>query len=82
MTKFERELQDLKTWDEVQFTTKLTYCQDYDFINTAGHGYLIIPKNDPYYQEAEKICQYGFKGDLACYLEEDCEVSKFLDLIN
>lgn len=74
-TPFETELQTLKDWDMVQFTEQVA---GYSFIATAGHGYLVVTKADPNYKLAEKICSYGFKGELAVYLEEDCEANDFL----
>lgn len=78
MTTYEQELQDLKSWDEVQFTEQV---KGYNFITTAGHGYLVVPKNDPKYRIASNICKYGFKGRKAVYLEEDCEASEFLQKV-
>jgi len=77
MTKYEKELQALKPHDEVQSTSHET--GKYDFIYTAGHGYLVVPKEDKHYQDALKICSYGFKGDHAVYLEEDCELWEFIN---
>jgi hypothetical protein len=74
-TKYEVELQRLKDWDEVQYTTKHA---GYDFITTAGHGYLVVPKEDKHYTLARKIANYGFKGRQAVYLEEDYEAGEFL----
>ena len=75
-TVYETELQKLKDYDEVQCTEKV---QGYDFIITAGHGYLVVPRDG-----SEKavyafgLCSYGFKGRHAIYLEEDCEAGDFL----
>lgn len=77
-TAYEVELQQLKDWDEVQYTETL---RGYDFIVTAGHGYLVVPKSDPKYRTASAICNYGFKGKLAVYLEEDVETSEFLQKV-
>ena len=77
MTKYEKELQQLKDWDEVQDTGVCKF-SGYPFIYTAGHGYLAIPSNDKNYALAYKICSYGFKGRLAVYLEEDCEAPQFI----
>ena len=75
MNKYEKELQGLKSWDEVQFSEPIG--RGYDKIYTAGHGYLCVPKEDIFYSIALKICEYGFRGDIACYLEEDCEIPEF-----
>ena len=78
-TKYEKELQALKPWDEVQ-STRMLYAgipAGYSFIETAGHGYLVVPKENKGFKTAEKICEYGFKGKHAVYLEEDCEISTF-----
>lgn len=77
--KYTEELQRLKSWDEVQF---MTTDREYNFIETCGHGYLVIPVEDKNYKKALSLCQYGFKGDIACYLEEDCEAPAFMKLIN
>jgi hypothetical protein len=76
LTRYERELAKLKDWDEVQETVPVN---DMDFIITAGHGYLVVPKSHPRYKEARAICTFGFKGTLAVYLEEDCEARAFLN---
>jgi len=80
---YERELQALKSWDEVQFTQK---CErsGYPFITTAGHGYLAIPRDDARGQSivSKMTVEYGFKGKLATYLEEDCEAPEFVKLMS
>lgn len=78
MTNYQKELQALKPWDEVQDVYKYEKDCGYDYIMTAGHGYLVVPKGDKYYQKALSIAEYGFKGKLAVYLEEDCEAGEFL----
>ncbi len=80
MNKYQEELQSLKSWDEVQFT-KIDPRTGYNFITTAGHGYLAVPTDDINAETAKKICNYGFTGKLAYYLEEDCEYSEFLKAI-
>lgn len=77
-TKYEAELQRLKSWDEVQFTSSL---YGFDFIETAGHGYLVVPRDNPMFYLAKDICKYGFSGQHAVYLEEDCEAGQFLKSI-
>jgi len=78
MDKYQKELQRLKPEDEVQGTEDF---KGYEFIGTAGHGYLVVPKEDKNYSIAQKIISYGYKGDLAVYLEEDCEAGEFLTAI-
>lgn len=78
MTVYEKELQELKAYDEVQGTEKCKF-SGYPFIYTAGHGYLAIPKDSKHYVSACKIVQYGFRGKLAVYLEEDCEAPEFIN---
>jgi len=41
-----------------------------------------VPKEDQFYNVAKSIVEYGFKGDLAIYLEEDCEIDEFINKIN
>jgi len=77
MTQYEQELADLKTHDEVQGTEVCRY-SGLPFIYTAGHGYLVVPKTRNSYNVAVKLCNYGYKGKLACYLEEDCEAPEYL----
>jgi len=81
MTKYERELQDLKPHDEVQGTQVIDTTKGYAFITTAGHGYLVVPVEDKNAYIASAICQFGFVGALAYYLEEDKEAGQFLQSI-
>ena len=74
--KYMKELQKLKSWDVVESIVLAE--RGYDFITTCGHGYLVIPKNDKNYGLASKIVGYGYKGDHAIYLEEDCEYHEFM----
>jgi len=76
MNEYQKELQHLKSDDEVQMVEKTK--EGYDFIYTAGHGYLCVPCNDRFYLVALSICQYGYIGQLAVYLEEDCEAPEFI----
>ena len=78
MNKYQKELQELKPWDEVQGMNEYGALKGYNKIYTAGHGYLVVPKADKRYKEAVALCNYGFKGYHACYLEEDCELHAFL----
>jgi len=81
MNEYQKELQALKAWDEIQTYNKPEFALGYAFIGTAGHGYLVVPTTDKYYNKALEISNYGFVGKLAVYLEEDCEMSEFLDYI-
>ena len=74
-----KELQELKPWDEIQGIEEDK--SGYQFIYTAGHGYLVVPKEDKNAGIAGTICKYGFEGQNAFYLEEDCEYSEFLKAI-
>lgn len=62
--------------EDAKYTTEQH--RGYPFIDTCGHGYLVVAKNDPNFSIAKKICSYGYKGKLAVYLEEDCEAPEFL----
>ena len=78
MTGYEAELQRLKPYDEVQYTSQFPHDNGYSFITTAGHGYLVVPVQDTYALIARQLCKYGFIGELAYYLEEDSEAPAFL----
>lgn len=78
---YKREFQELKPWDEVQLINQYGALRGYNKLYTAGHGYLIVPKNDQHYNKARELCIYGFKGKKAVYLEEDCELSEFMDYL-
>lgn len=57
----------------------------YTFINTAGHGYLCIGSTENGYSEALRIARasnysYILDGGLV-YLEEDCDATEFLELM-
>lgn len=77
---FEKELQKLKFWDEVQSSRFNAKDQGYMRIDTASHGYLVVSVLDPNFQLAKEMA--GFIGIHAVYLEEDCEAPKFLKTIN
>lgn len=79
MTIFESELQELKQHDEVQQTIRLK--KGYDFIMTAGHGYLVVPATDDHYKTAKQLVDCGFNGRHAAYLEEDFEAGEFLKMV-
>ena len=76
MNKYQNELQSLKPWDEVQ---GITLVKGYQFIETAGHGYLVVPCDDVNYETARAMAEYGFCGVYAVYLEEDSEAPKFIE---
>jgi len=81
MSIYEAELQNLRTDDEIQTIVRLKD-EDLDYIPTAGHGYLVVPKEHPQYKEAVKISgDYSYNGKNAVYLEQDCEAGKFLNLL-
>jgi len=81
MTGYEKDLQrQLKksgSDDEVQFTERFAK-SGYDFIITAGHGFLVVPYDSPDIGLAKKIVKYGYEGAHAIYLEEDGEAPEFL----
>jgi len=78
VSDYKQELGALKPHDEVRYSE---YVQDFLFLATCGHGYLVVPKDSEHAATAKKICEYGYKGQLAYYLEEDCELSEFLEKI-
>ena len=80
--KFKDELQRLNPHDEAQFT-EICEFSGYPFITTAGHGYLAIPRNDSRGMAIinKMSIDYGYKGRLAIYLEEDCEAPEFIKLL-
>lgn len=77
--KLRAELQKLRPDDEIQDMEQINV-QEHEllYIATAGHGYFPILKTDPNYEIARKICEFGYKGKLAVYLEEDCEIAEYL----
>jgi hypothetical protein len=77
---YENELQDLKPHDEVQFSSICEF-SGYLFITTAGHGYLVVPRNDANALHIKPL-EYGYIGKLAYYLEEDCEAPEFIKYLN
>lgn len=77
MSQYEKELQELRPHDEVQDTERDS--SGYDFIVTASHGYLVVPKSDTFYYIAEYIVEEGYTGKLAIYLEEDYEAGEFIE---
>jgi len=81
METLKKELQNLKTWDTVDYTNFPQSYKGYPKINTYGHGYLAIYKTDKNAHIVENNNLATFTGDLAYYLEEDCDATKFLALI-
>jgi hypothetical protein len=53
--------------------------RSYLFIETAGHGYLVVPKDDLNFGLALGIVNYGYYTHKAIFLEEDNEAPKFLE---
>ena len=78
MDEYQDELQALRPDDEIQ---GYEYIKGYEFITTAGHGYLVVPRGDKLFGEALKIVNYGYRGQLAIYLEEDVEAGQLLSLV-
>ena len=79
--KAESELHELKPYDEIQFSS---IKNGYQFIETAGHGYLFVPIGDKNMKEAWEVyfkSGYGYEGHLGVYLEEDCEMHDFFKKI-
>ena len=70
--------EDVRDYNVEQF-------KGYNFINTAGHGYLCIGSDEDGYSDAIAIARksnfsYILDGGLV-YLEEDCDASEFLKLM-
>lgn len=78
MNEYQKELQRLRPHDEIQGYECNERTKGYYFIPTASHGYLVVPKTDPFANIAKSIVDYGYEGKLAYYLEEDCEAGQFL----
>ena len=76
---YEKELMKLGGDEDVKYSTEQHH--GYPLIDTCGHGYLVVTKDDPNFNIAKKIVEYGYKGKLAFYLEEDCEAPEFLKKI-
>lgn len=80
-SEFESELDLISRGDQVSQGTEVCKWSGLDFISTAGHGYLVVPKGHPLRRKANELCKYGYKGKLATYLEEDCEAPAFIKLL-
>ena len=83
MTKFETELKKLRPDDIINGTEEFLGSRGYQFIDTAGHGFLIVPRDNENAPVARRILAdgYGYTGKLAYYLEEDCQAPEFLQAI-
>ena len=81
MNKYQKELATFRFGDEIQDYSFDPKDEGYAFIPTAGHGYLVVPVEDRYYEDARKIASFGYQGDHAVYLEEDCEAGEFLEKV-
>ena len=69
--------------DERGYTTE--QYKGYTFINTPGHGYLVIGSDENGYSDAIAIARksnysYILDGGLV-YLEEDCDAPEFLKVM-
>ena len=80
MNKYQKELSAFRPHDEIQSFGPVG--MGYNFIGTAGHGYLVVPVTDPFHPIAMSICEFGYIGQNAVYLEEDCEYPKFRKMVN
>ena len=80
MNIYEKELLHLKPYDPVQFSR--LHSSGLLFIETAGHGYLVVPTSHPDHLKAVDTNSFGFIGDKAVYLEEDSEMWAFLKKIS
>lgn len=81
MNKYQKELLSFRDGDEIQGYDRDPRDLGYAFIPTASHGYLVVPVEDPYYEDARRIAGFGYQGDYAVYLEEDCERGEFLEKV-
>lgn len=78
---YAREFRALKPNDDIIAIQPLSFINHHYFITTASHGYLIVDKDDANHTNALKsISEYSYIGNLAVYLEEDCDASEFLRL--
>ena len=78
MTKYETELASLRPHDPPQMLLTDYGYPGVCFIETAGHGFLVVPKGHPKARLARSLCAYGYLGRHAIYLEEDCEARDFI----
>lgn len=67
--------------DASDYTTDMV--KGYHFIDTAGHGYLVLGSDDNGYSDALAIARssnYSYILNTLVYLEEDCDAPKFLSM--
>jgi hypothetical protein len=52
----------------------------YLFIETSRHGYLRVPQSElDQLGILEKITEYSYQDNLYAYLEEDCDLTTFIE---
>ena len=79
MNKFQKELRKLCPDDTIQAMSFRIADKGYARIDTAGHGYLVVPKGDKHIRLAGKYASY--KGREGFYLEEDEMAPGFLEAL-
>lgn len=75
--KLREELSELKSWDRVESVEVDDRVPGCFWLSTSGHGYLGVPRGHKYGKLARGMAEYGFRGYLATYLEEDYEAPAF-----
>jgi len=80
MTKYEKELKKLKEKENIPNIDYFDY-KGYEKITIEGKSYLVIPNDDKNYNLALDICNFGYIGKLAVYLEIEYNAIKFLNSI-
>lgn len=56
--------------------------RNFRFVSDPGHGYLRVPLEVlKEYGVMFKISPYSFKSDKFAYLEEDCDMTTFVDAV-
>jgi hypothetical protein len=80
MNKYENELHNLKMVIDTPDIDYTDY-KGYEKITTGGKSYLVIPNGDKNYDLALDMCQFGYVGNLAVYLEIEYSAIKFLNNI-
>lgn len=78
---YEKELASLKSWDSIDHMYEDRNNGWLKWIVTASHGYLVVPKLELRRRGLQNpiVSKYSYEGNLAFYLEEDCDAYKFLD---
>lgn len=64
---------------------QLDKVQGYTFVDTAGHGYLVLGSDDNGYSLALEIARksnFSYILETLVYLEEDCDAPEFLERVN